>query len=205
VIVFRCCAAAILVGLLVSWALSGSYRHGVVVDGWRRYAISGDAGGIELRYGTRTNVNLSTNPPSVTDVSFASAGTTVTWFGPAGLPPVTTVTRGKTVRRRPSWPVVTFNRSPWPQSGAIFMGGELPVPKQNAGGTVTISYLKFGEQTKVTVVPYWIPIAAAGGLLALSFAIRHRRPPGHCRRCGYDLRASPDRCPECGTPAPGKS
>jgi hypothetical protein len=54
------------------------------------------------------------------------------------------------------------------------------------------------------LLPYWLlacGAAAAGtGLLMMSRPLRGRarRRAGQCVRCGYDLRATPDRCPECG-------
>jgi len=50
--------------------------------------------------------------------------------------------------------------------------------------------------------PYWAIIALSlllpTGWAALHLWKRKRHPEGHCRKCGYDLRATPDRCPECG-------
>jgi hypothetical protein len=65
---------------------------------------------------------------------------------------------------------------------------ELRVPRvPYAIGTLTLPAIV------LVVIPRWKRHRAA--------ANRRRLGSGVCAKCGYDLRASPDRCPECGTPA----
>lgn len=68
--------------------------------------------------------------------------------------------------------------------------------------------LRYAATKKCRTVAFHdaVPVAAMAllpGLFLIGAVRRRRRPePGHCAICGYDLRATPDRCPECGTPVP---
>jgi hypothetical protein len=54
----------------------------------------------------------------------------------------------------------------------------------------------------IASIPIWWIVLALAALAFIARSLnRITRPTcaGHCRVCGYDLRATPERCPECGT------
>lgn len=84
-------------------------------------------------------------------------------------------------------------------------GGSVTVPSPDASLPLGGSY---GSPTFSPLHQYAIPhwfIALLLGCTSLSCFVAARRSQqrwlgsrGRCLRCGYDLRATPDRCPECG-------
>jgi hypothetical protein len=57
--------------------------------------------------------------------------------------------------------------------------------------------------SRIVTFPFWLPTLFFSLLPALSAtrSIRRKyseRSDGKCSNCGYDLRATPDQCPECG-------
>jgi hypothetical protein len=86
--------------------------------------------------------------------------------------------------------------------GLTFEQGDIAFPRPPDSGMIAygkpVPYQAIG-------VPLWMPLVlfaltpaarVAGRLVRRTRANRQR---GLCPACGYDLRATPDRCPECGT------
>jgi hypothetical protein len=51
-------------------------------------------------------------------------------------------------------------------------------------------------------VPLWWVFALSAVIFVICVVVRKRNSAsmnGYCKECGYDLRATPNRCPECGT------
>ena len=75
-------------------------------------------------------------------------------------------------------------------------------PFANRWGFGLISTEAADVRERGIVLPAWAATVFFALLPAIRLAsiIRRRRlmAEGHCLRCGYDLRATPERCPECG-------
>jgi hypothetical protein len=89
---------------------------------------------------------------------------------------------------------------PWPTQA----DRDAPIPGRHVRGSAAVENPRI---LTVISLPYWLICSIiAGGPAALWLSARtrrvRRRAAGRCVRCGYDLCASPDRCPECGHAAP---
>jgi hypothetical protein len=203
--------ATFVLALLVLWAAGLSRPRTVshlTTDG--RGVIAGQTydGRLLLLYVHFWEARIDSTRTRVPDNSFTTTHTgTVSWYKPDGH------------RRAIFVPLIPFRR---PNDGS-FAGHYAPyycdgtsvsLPFESGlvqfvrgrASTDERGLLRPDGMTFLEVVlPNWLVLAVFGGIPAVFMvrpAVRRliawRRPRGRCRACGYDLRMTPDRCPECG-------
>src|SRR5687767_8646265 len=66
-----------------------------------------------------------------------------------------------------------------------------------------------GITIQIITIPLWLPLLLTGTIATLLILLRRRLykriKSNQCLQCGYHLRESKEKCPECGTPIPTPS
>ena len=108
---------------------------------------------------------------------------------------------GWTLKKWPAAPRLAFTRfveNDPKRSWSSVLGFGLGYIDQRSSPVYVARYFYF---------PHWFCVLTFAVLPAIRLRsilrTRRRDRVGLCQRCGYDLRASPERCPECGTPTAG--
>jgi hypothetical protein len=89
--------------------------------------------------------------------------------------------------------------------GEVAFGGFVLTTRRHFPSTGTQTFIpQYVADHVAVVLPSWFLIILFGALPAVALYrwLRTRRwhGEGQCEVCGYDLRATSERCPECGTP-----
>ena len=88
-----------------------------------------------------------------------------------------------------------------PRAGANVLGKLSPTPYGKFRTEWPSVYSIDDGAFAAAVIPLWFPVLLVAVPTAMCWwRDRRRFPPGHCRRCGYNLTGNVSgRCPECGT------
>jgi hypothetical protein len=169
---------------VASWITSWWMPHGTYVTGFNRYGVRCERGFLQLRYGERRDLRFENHSQyKIVPIAYGTPFSDATGSAPR---PVDWGTRG---------PYLTFVGLKPVQKAEFLRGGFI-----EAKGASKF----FGERVTVWAVPYWLIglllSPAVVWVIVLPWRERksRRRAMGLCEDCGYDLRASPEQCPECG-------